>query len=134
VASDEVGQSEGFELLSASLRASARDLGTFVRVLAAKLEETLPGQVRVQRRRAGFLSGERVVRAIECDLAERRYVLGVDGAQLDPRRATLVRGVVLKSESLTLEAWIDALSADLAVEARASEQASRAVESLLMGS
>lgn len=105
-----------------------------MRVLAAKLEDALPGQVRVERRRARLLSGDRVVRSIECDFAERRYILGVDGARLDPRRATVVRGVVLKSEPLTLEQWIDALAEDLAREARASTQASRAVESLLMGS
>jgi len=124
---------EGFEVLSASLRASSRDLGSFVLVLAEKLEEALPAQVRVERRRTGFLSGQRAVRVIECDLGERRYSLGVDGVRLDSRRATVVRGVVLKSESMKLEEWIDALAADLAVEARASEQASRAVELLLMG-
>lgn len=130
--SEEHSEVAGFELLSASLRASSRDLGTFVRVLAEKLEEALPAQVRVERRRKGLLSGARSIAAIECDLGERRYVLGVDGARLEPRCSTLVRGIVLKSETLKLDAWIDALAADLAREARASEQASRAVESLLM--
>jgi hypothetical protein len=134
VGDGELEQVEGFELLSASLRASSRDLATFVRVLAEKLEDTLPAQVRVERRRAGLLSGQRTVRAIECDLGGCRYLLNVDGTRLDPRRATVVRGVVLKSDALQLDEWIDALATDLAVEARSSEQASRAVESLLMGS
>src|SRR5436305_13208770 len=110
----------GFELLASSLRASSTDLATFVRVLAEKLEDALPAQVRVDRRRSGFLSHERVVRAVECDLAGRRYSLAVEGARPESRRATVVRGVVLKSESLGLDEWIDALAADLAVEAEAS--------------
>ena len=129
--SEEHPEVAGFELLSASLRASSRDLGTFVRVLAEKLEQALPAQVRVERRRKRFLSGERSVTAIECDLGDRRYSLDAGGVRLEPRRSTLVRGVVLKSEALGLDEWIDALAADLAREARASEQASRAVESLL---
>lgn len=103
-----------------------------MRVLADKLEVALPAQVRVDRRRVRMLSGEREVKGIECDLGERRYSLSVDHGRVEPSRATVVRGVVLKSERLRLDDWIDALAADLAVEAGASEQASRAVELLLL--
>jgi hypothetical protein len=123
---------DGIEVLAASLRTSSKDLGTFMRVLAEKLEVALPAQVRVDRRRVRKLSGEREVRGIECDLGERRYSLGMDRGQVDSRRATVIRGVVLKSERLKLDDWIDALAADLAVEAQANEQASRAVELLLL--
>jgi hypothetical protein len=123
---------DGIEVLAASLRTSSKDLGTFVRVLAEKLEVALPAQVRVDRRRVRMLSGEREVKGVECDLGERRYSLSVDHGQVESLRATVVRGVVLKSERLRLDDWIDALAADLAVEARASEQASRAVELLLL--
>jgi len=104
---------------------------TFVRVLAEKLEGALPGRVRVERRRARFLSGERVVALIECSLGERKYSLAVRGSELESRRATSVRGVVLKSEQLSLDEWIDALAADLAAEAKVSEQSRLAVERLL---
>ena len=123
---------DGIEVLAASLRTSSKDLGTFVRVLAEKLEVALPAQVRVDRRRVRMLSGEREVKGIECDLGERRYALFVDNGRVESTRSTVIRGVVLKSERLRLDDWIDALAADLAVEAQASEQASRAVELLLL--
>ena len=49
------------ELVTASLRADASDLGTFVEALAVKLEEALPNGVRVVRR--GGLFGAKKVRA-----------------------------------------------------------------------
>jgi hypothetical protein len=124
---------DGFELLAASLRASSADLSTFVRVLAEKLERALPGRVRVERRRTRFLSGERAVTRVECNLGERRYSLAVQGAEVLPLRATAVRGIVLKSEPLSLDEWIDALAADLATEAQVSEHSRRAVQQLLEG-
>ena len=124
---------DGFELLAASLRASSSDLSTFVRVLAEKLEHALPGRVRVERRRTRFLSGERRIARVECTLGERRYSLAVEGAEVVALRATVVRGVVLKSEPLSLDEWIDAVAADLGTEARASEESRRAVQQLLEG-
>jgi hypothetical protein len=53
------------------------------------------------------------------------------GGTVETRRAKAVRGVVLKTEELPLEQWIDALARDLALEARTSEQARTALEQLL---
>jgi hypothetical protein len=122
-----------FDLLASSLRASSGDLATYVRVLAEKLEATLPSAVSVERRRARFLSGERVVVGLSCELGSERYGLSVAGGRPEATRATVVRGVVLKTEPLPLEAWVDSLAAALAAEARSSEQARVAIERLLIG-
>ncbi len=120
--------------LAASLRASSGDLGVFVPVLADKLERALPGRVRVERRRVKLLSSERRVARIECELGERRYdLVSVAPGRLEGRRCTVVRGVTLKTEPLALEAWIEALAADLAEEAEASEASAIAVQQLLAG-
>jgi hypothetical protein len=129
--SDEVGGD--FELLASSLRASSGDLATYLRVLAEKLEEALPQAVSVRRRRAGFLSGGRSVVALNCDIGNERYGLALAGGRPEATRGSVVRGIVLKTESLPLESWVDALAAALAAEARSSEQARLAVERLLIG-
>src|SRR6266536_1597286 len=59
-----------FELLAASLRASSGDLETFVRVLAEKLDQALPGRARIERRAARFLSKQTRVERIERALGE----------------------------------------------------------------
>jgi hypothetical protein len=123
-----VEAADDFELVAASLRADAGDLGTGLEVLARKLEAALPGHVRVDR--GGFLRKGRVER-IECDLGEARYTLAVRHARPDARRATVVRGVTLKTEELDLDGWIDALAHELAAEAGRSGDARAALQRLL---
>jgi hypothetical protein len=121
------------DLLAASLRASSSDLKTFVEVLADKLEDALPGRVQVGRRSTRFLGKEKRVERLECELAGQRYLLATRGGVVEVRRATAVRGVVLKTEVLPLGEWLDALARDLAAEARTSEQAQLALQQMLAG-
>jgi hypothetical protein len=120
------------ELVAASLRASSSDLKTFVEVLAEKLESALPGRVQVERRSTRFLGKERRVERIQCQLGDARYVLSMrDGFEV--RRAKAVRGVVLKTDELSFDEWLDALAHDLAAEARTNEQAQLVLQQLLVG-
>jgi hypothetical protein len=120
------------ELVAASLRATAGDLKTFVDVLANKLEGALPGRVLVERKSTRFLGKEKRVERIQCLLGEARYVLSMrDG--IEARRAKEVRGVVLKTEQLSLDEWLGSLARDLAGEARTNEQAQLALQQLLAG-
>lgn len=123
----------GFELLSASLRASSGDLKTFVEVLANKLDQALPGRVTVERRAVKRFSKEKRVARIEVALGDNRYIALAQGGALETRCAKAVRGVVLKSEVLSLDAWLEAIGHDLAIEAEASEQSRLALEQLLGG-
>jgi hypothetical protein len=119
---------DDFELLAASLRADAADLGSGLEVLARKLEGALPGRVRVER--GGLLRKGRAER-LECDLGEGRYTLAIRHGRPDARRATVVRGVTLKSEELGLDQWIEALARELAADADRSADARAALEKLL---
>jgi hypothetical protein len=121
------------ELLAASLRASSSDLSVFVEVLADKLEDALPGRVKVGRRPTRFLGKQKRVERLECELAGQRYLLAARDGVVEARRATVVRGVVLKTEELSLEEWLDALARGLADEARTSESAQLALQRLLAG-
>ncbi len=121
------------ELLAASLRASSSDLRAFVEVLADKLAEALPGRVKVERRATRFLGKDKRVERLQCDLGEERYLLATRGGSVETRRAKAVRGVVLKTEELPLEQWLEGLARGLAAEAGSSEQARFALEQLLAG-
>jgi hypothetical protein len=120
-----------FELLAASLRADTQDLSVFVEALASKLEGALPQRTRVSRRSLGLLGRRKQVRRIEVELGEERYVLVCDGGASEARRAKVVRGVVLKSELLALEEWVESLARAIAMEARTSEHGRQALERLL---
>lgn len=121
----------GFELVAASLRADATDLSAFVEALAVKLEGALPGGVRVERRGGGLFSREKRVRRISVSFDETRYDLEREDGTLRTSRRNEVRGIVIKSEPLDLDAWIEGLSRELAAQARESERARIALQRLL---
>ena len=133
IAKGEQGGEISVDLLAASLRASSSDLNTFVEVLADKLEDALPGRVQVGRRPTRFLGKQKRVERLQCELGGQRYLLASRDGVVEVRRATAVRGVVLKTEELPLGEWLDALARDLANEARTSEQAQLALERMLAG-
>jgi hypothetical protein len=118
------------DLLAASLRADVSDLGAFVEALAVKLEDAVPGGVRVERRRAGLFGPKRVSR-ISLDAGDQRLELRADDGRIETRCARLSGGIVLKSEALATDAWLDALSRALADEARSSQTTRQALERLL---
>jgi hypothetical protein len=123
-------ESVDLDLLAASLRADAGDLGAFVESLAVKLEEAIPARVRVDRRRSG-LRGPKLVRQIAVDLGDQRLELRY-GSGLETRRAKLSGGIVLKSEVLDTDAWLAALGGALAAEAKRSETTRQALQRLLI--
>ena len=89
-------------------------------------------RARVQRKSKGFLSREKVVRAIEVDMGDNTYTCVRGGpAGVQASRRKVVRGIALSSEELALDQWIDALAADMAAEAQASAEARERRERML---
>jgi hypothetical protein len=127
-----VADAPDLDLLAASLRADASDTAAFLEALAARLEAALPGQVEAQRK-GGLLGGGQRVRRIVVRLGDAHYEIEHDGRAVVARRRTVVRGIALKSEELGVDAWIEALSADLLALAQSSERGRLALERLLTG-
>jgi hypothetical protein len=123
----------GFDLVAASLRADTTDLNAFVEALAVKLEGALPDSVRVDRRGGGLLSRQKRVRRISIGMDEARYDLERNGESIEASRCNEVRGIVIKSERLGLDEWIDALSRELTNRAQQSERSMLALQRLLEG-
>jgi hypothetical protein len=117
------------ELVTASLRADASDLGAFVEALAVKLEEALPNGVRVDRR--GGLFGAKKVRQITVDAGDTRLRLDRDGAKVTTSRARLSGGIVLKTERVDTDEWLRELGRELAEQARSSQVTREALERML---
>ena len=126
---------ETFDLSAAGLRADGTDLRISVEVLAAKLESTLPGRTRVERRGGGLLGrGEKHVRQIQVDLGSdsgTRYQLAIDGDRVEGFRERKSGGIAIKREPLDPDEWIAALTAELQSEAERSAEARTALEGLV---
>ena len=120
-----------FDLVAASLRADRGDLSAFVEALAVKLEGALPGSATVHRGGGGLFGGKKRVEQIDVVLGNDSYELEHEGGRLACRKRTVVRGIALKNDDLSVDEWIDAVSRALVSEASESEQARLALERLL---
>lgn len=129
---DELGEPLQVELLAASLRADTTDLKAFLEALAVKLEGALPQQTVVTRQSKLF-SREHPVREIVVTLGEYQYRISREQqGPLITLRAKVVRGIVLKTDQLPMEQWIEELAEGLARQAAQSFQARAALERFLL--
>jgi hypothetical protein len=131
MAAHDTGQSDlDIDLVTASLRADAGDLGAFVEALATKLEQAIPGGVSVERRRDGMFGPKRV-RRIVVDAGDRRLELRAGDGSVQTMCSRLSGGIVLKREELPTEDWLRALGEALAAQAHSSQTTRQALERLL---
>jgi hypothetical protein len=120
-----------FDLVVSSLRADAADTRSLVEALATKLERALPAETHVDRKAAKLLSRDKQVTRIDLRLGDLSYALRMEGDRAQTKRSKTSGGIVLKSEELPLEAWLDALAETLRAEAQRSESTRLALERLL---
>lgn len=126
------GEPLQMEMLAAALRADSTDLKAFMEALAVKLEGSLPNQTKVTRQ-SGLFSRDHPVREISVALGDYQYHISRDRqGPLVTERLKVVRSIVLKTEQIPMDQWIDDLAAALAEEAAHSTQAHMALERFLM--
>ena len=120
------------ELLAASLRADSTDNKAFLEALATKLAGSLPNQTTVIRQSSIF-SREHPVKEITVTMGDYQYRIGREKqGPIVTQRAKVVRGIVLKTEQIPMDQWIDELADALAHEAADSAQARIALERFLL--
>jgi hypothetical protein len=129
---DELSQSMQVELFASSLRADASDLKAFMEALATKLSGSLPEQTQVVRHSSLF-SREHPVRDITVTLGDYQYRItrerqGFPGTS----RSKIVRGIVLKTDSIPMDQWIEELAISLTQVSMQSEQSRAALERFLL--
>jgi len=129
---DELSEPLRMEMFAASLRADNTDVKAFLEALAVKLEGALPGLTTITRQ-GGMFAREHPVKEISVSLGEYQYRIGRDRqGPLVGQRAKIVRGIVLKTEQLAVDQWIDELSEGLVQLAGQSTQARSALERFLL--
>src|SRR5258708_24072486 len=106
---DEVDRPLQMEILAASLRADTTDLKAFLEALAVKLEGSLPNHTTVTRHSSIF-SREHPVKEINVTLGDYQYRISRERqGPIITQRAKVVRGIVLKTDQIPLEQWIEEL-------------------------
>jgi hypothetical protein len=118
------------DLITASLRADSTDVSTFVEALAVKLEEALPGAVKVYRWRGKMFTPKQVGK-ITVDAGDQRLELKRAGVGIETSASRVSGGIVIKTEPVDIETWLSALGQALATEAQRSQTTRQALERLL---
>jgi hypothetical protein len=127
-----VSAEDSFDVTAAGLRADSAELAVSVEVLAAKLEDALPGETRVVRRARRPLSRQRRVHSIEVRLGNNRFSLVARGAgAAECWRERQSGGIAINRQPLELEAWVDALTDELRASAEQSARARDALDKLV---
>jgi hypothetical protein len=129
---DEFSEPMRMELFAASLRSDYTDAKAFLEALAVKLEGSLPQHTFVTRQSSIF-SRDHPVKEIAVSLGDYQYRIGKQRqGPLLAQRAKVVRGIVLKTEPIAVEQWIEELASGLAQVAASSAQARAALERFLL--
>jgi hypothetical protein len=108
--------------LAAGIAVDAKTLNAGFDGLLATFRETLPSQTVV--RESGLLFKK--VSGFDVALGDLTFRLQRDGDKLVAQRVATVRGITLKTETMSLEAWIAALAEKLAEMAGESAAARNA--------
>jgi hypothetical protein len=123
----------GIDLHAAFMRRAAADQPAFIEALAVRLEQALPGLVRVERKKDGLFSKTAHVHTISIDTGDAQYVLEQEHGVLHATRARGTHGVILKRETLTVPQFLDGLNAALGTLSAQAEGAHRVLHDFLMG-
>ena len=106
------------------------DQRQFVEQLASTLEQSLPDETQVERR--GGLFSDKKVAAIRLHVGDFVYSLELPGrGGPATARTKVVRGIKLKTEPLTMDAWLAAVSEALGSFAESNQQARDALWNLV---
>ncbi len=127
-----------FDMIAASIRADAGDLGTFLDVLGGKLLATLPDHVEIQapKKHKFFKKNEAPAdsfgaESITAQIGDERYLIKRNGSSYKALIAQEVRGINLKTEEVELDEWITRLSNCLAELAAKNAKARQALQGLI---
>ncbi len=123
---------KAFDLPAAALRADRAELESSIAVLAATLEQALPGFASVERRKVGgFRSKRSEVRRIVVTLGEERFELLAEDGGVRCTCNKVVRGITLRHDTLATSEWTAALLAAVGRTAEIAERDRAALEGLL---
>ena len=112
-----------------SLRADSRDIRVFFPVFAAKLADTLPESVEVERDLSLFARRRRPIRKITVAVGDDLLEAELTPTGLVCREFRVLSGL---SSEIPLDAWLRVLAASLHRRARTAAEANQVLRSLLI--
>lgn len=104
---------EDLNVSAVRYRRAQGDLRMFMVAFAARLDGMIPGRVTIEKKTTHLFSAAPHVIKMTIDTEPNVYIATYDEERLSVARAKSVRGMVLKSEALTLPQWLASLAEDV---------------------
>ena len=124
-------QWERLGVAGALARNYQQDSRTFLPLLAQFLQSSLPDATEVERK-GGFFQKEKPITMVTVRLEEEVYRIYASGhGGLTGEHVKFCRGIVLKTETIPVGKWLEALSEHIESSAAKSEQTYFALKELL---
>jgi hypothetical protein len=123
-------QEQDLDLLAASMRLDASDIGVFFHVLATRLHGSMPGIVTLERE-GGLFKKDHPVKKITVRAGADVFEAELRGGTVLAKHAHAVRGITLRSEDLEFQAWLRALLGVLQTRAQSNAEARAALRALV---
>jgi hypothetical protein len=122
-----------FETLVATLRSAHKQAADLLEYLAKMLESSYPEGTKISRD-GWFMSGNRPVKDLKVamDDAEYQIIRGGRTATFSARKAKIVRGVVLKTEEISVDQCVEEIVQHLAKLATKNDNARKALERIVL--
>lgn len=131
---DEVGADASFDLSMAvsQLAANSTDVTIMLKALVSELATALGNRLEVQRA-GGMLRKKDDIKSVRITLENDTLQADVDGGSVRCSIGRTSGGIRIRSEQVTMEAWLTKLLTTLRDEAAHSEQTRLALEHIVIG-
>lgn len=121
------------DVLACSLQMDKSQSGDMLEYLATKLSSALPEETEITRG-GWFLSSSRTVTELTLKLGDVGFqMLREKKGAITARQMKIVRGVVLKTEEVDVEKWVQNLAAALAAMAEKNSRTKEALQKFVIG-
>lgn len=121
------------ELLAASLRFSNSDIDNSMGALADLLQSISQNGCKITRHKHGLISKQTTIEQISLNLGDMVFTVArvARANSVTFSVAKIVRGIVIKTEELTMDEWSTKLAEELSKEAERSEKSRLALVKIL---
>jgi len=121
------------DVLACSLQMDKSESGDLLEFLAAKLASALPEEVEITRG-GWLLSAKKPVTELKVSLGEQGFqMIREKRGAITARQMKIVRGVVLKTEEVPVEKWVENLAQALAQMAEKNSRTKQALQKFVIG-
>ncbi len=121
------------DVLACSLQMDKSESGDLLEFLAAKLSSALPEETEITRG-GWFLSASKPVTELSIKLGDQGFqIVREKRGAITARQMKIVRGVVLKTEEVPVDQWVQNLAAALANLAEKNSRTRAALQKFVIG-